>query len=154
MTLNSELLFSMKAPLLPPLDGGTSSAGHLLPILVADGGTFEGPRLSGRIVAGGDWFRMRNDGSGVLDVRLAIQTNDGAYIHLTYGGRLVVPPDLIPQVMDFANAQNVDPAKYYFRSLITFETGHPDYVWLNDVVAVGVGKVGHGGVSYDVHLIK
>lgn len=154
MTLKSKLLFTTSIKLAPPIDGGASPAGHLLPIYVTEG-TFEGPKLSGRVLpGGGDWFRMRADGSGVIDVRICLETKDGAIIHLVYGGRLVIPPALIPTVLDFEKADTVDPSNYYFRTLITFETGHADHAWLNNVVGVGIGRVGGGGVHYDVYEIE
>ena len=53
-------------------------------------GTFEGERLSGKILPGGaDWVRFRADGAMMIDVRLTLQTDDGAIIYLTYQGRFI-----------------------------------------------------------------
>jgi hypothetical protein len=50
-----------------------------------EGGTFTGPRLAGRIpAAGGDWLTRTTTGSR-LDVRLILETHDGATI--LYPGR-------------------------------------------------------------------
>ena len=49
----------------------------------------------------------------------------------------------------------VDPADYYLRGAPMFETaekGNP-YNWLNNVVAVSVGKQEALGVTYDVYQI-
>src|ERR1700733_7914533 len=54
---------------------------------VVFGGRFEGERLSGEVLDGGrDWQSVRPDGSLMLDVRLVLQTHDGALIAMTYKG--------------------------------------------------------------------
>ncbi|RJF94772.1 DUF3237 domain-containing protein [Oleomonas cavernae] len=151
--LQSELLFTVFAGLAPPIDIGPSGAGHMLPVYVT-GGSFTGPRLRGKVLpGGGDWLRLRADGSGAIDVRICLQTDDGATIFVSYGGRLVIPPEIFAQVMDFGAAQAVDPSRYYFRTNPLFETGSADYAWLNNVVAVGQGRIGDGGVTYEVFAI-
>ncbi|WP_395619029.1 DUF3237 domain-containing protein, partial [Sphingorhabdus sp.] len=51
------------------------------------GGHFRGERLNGTVLPGGnDWVINRNDGVMVVDVRLTLQTDDGALIYLTYQG--------------------------------------------------------------------
>src|SRR4249919_915332 len=51
------------------------------------GGSFEGERLRGRILSGGsDWQSLRNDGTTTLNVRLVMETDDGALIAMTYLG--------------------------------------------------------------------
>jgi hypothetical protein len=52
---------------------------------IVPGGTFEGERLSGRVLDGGsDWQSVRSDGSTLLDVRLNLETDDGALICMAY----------------------------------------------------------------------
>src|SRR3954471_8026005 len=57
-------------------------------VVTAMRGKFSGPKLNGTIanVAGGDWVVMRPDGSLKLDVRLVLQTDDGALVFMTYSG--------------------------------------------------------------------
>jgi len=50
-------------------------------------GHFEGPRLRGTVLpGGGDWTLLRGDGVLELDLRLTLETNDGALIHMTSFG--------------------------------------------------------------------
>src|SRR5437867_6490438 len=43
------------------------------------GGRFEGERLRGKILSGGsDWQSLRSDGAITINVRLVMQTDDGA----------------------------------------------------------------------------
>src|SRR5437667_3594786 len=47
-------------------------------------GHFEGPRLRGKVLpGGGDWTLLRGDGVLELDLRLTLETDDGALIHMT-----------------------------------------------------------------------
>ena len=104
-------------------------------IIEASSGTFEGERLRGTVVGpGGDWVTIRPDGSMKVDVRLLLQTDDGASILMTYTG---VATDRGARI----------------RTAPLFETADERYAWLNDVVAVGVGAIGDGTVTYDVFAV-
>ena len=51
------------------------------------GGEVEGPRPNGRIKpVGGEWFVVRPDGVGMLDMRATIETDDGATIFFDHQG--------------------------------------------------------------------
>jgi hypothetical protein len=100
-------------------------------------GSFEGDRLSGRVMDGGsDWLTLRPDGSLLLDTRLVLETADGAKIAMTYRGIRAGPHDILARL---ANGDPVDPAEYYFRINPLFDTADPNYDWLNRIVAVGAG---------------
>ena len=104
---------------------------------VVSGGTFEGDRLSGEVLDGGnDWLDLRDDRSTTLDVRLALRTNDGALIAMTYRGLRHGPAEVLARI---DNGEAVDPQSYYFRVSPMFETASETYGWLNRVVAIGVG---------------
>jgi hypothetical protein len=112
------------------------------------GGSFEGPRLKGRVLEGGsDWLLTRPDGATQLDVRLTLETHDGAIIGMTYRGYRHGPQ----AVMDRLNRGDaVDPGEYYFRIAPFFETASASYGWLNRIVAVGLGHRPPGGPVYRV----
>ena len=58
------------------------------------GGHFTGDRLNGTVLPGGnDWVINRHDGVMVIDVRLTLQTDDGALVYLTYQGRFLANAD-------------------------------------------------------------
>ena len=99
------------------------------------GGKFEGPKLSGTVVApGGDWVTQRADGSIKLDVRLTLQTHDDARILVTYSGIGIV----------------VD-GQLKARCAPLFETGDERYTWLNNIQAVGIGGLDGTAVVYDIY---
>ena len=112
------------------------------------GGTFEGLKMKGTVLPGGaDWIIGRPDGSTTLDVRIVLQTDDGATIGLTYRGMRHGPADVMAKV----NAgELVDPSLYYFRTAVFFETAAEKYDWLNRVIALGTGHRPPEGPVYDI----
>ena len=126
--------------------GATPNGGRRVGLVA--GGTFSGERLNGTILPGGaDWIIARPDGSTTLDVRIVLQTDDGATIGMTYRGLRHGPAE----VMDKVNkGEFVDPALYYFRTAVLFETASPQYAWLNGIIAIGTGSRPPEGPVYDV----
>lgn len=118
------------------------------------GGTFSGERLRGRVLpGGGDWGLFRSDGTLSVDVRSCLETNDQALICTTYAGRWRISPELLMRLGDPEQIDSVDPADYYLRTLLLFETAADKYAWLNDIVAVGVGQRTEKGIAYSVHEV-
>jgi hypothetical protein len=150
----TEHLFTMHADLKPSLDGGEGSLGRRMLNVVAQG-HFEGPDMRGELLPGtGDWMLIRRDGSMVIDARVTLKTDDGAIIHMSYGGRINVPPELLTDVRNPDKRHLIDPSLYYFRSTPVFETGATNYFWLNNIVSIGSGKLGQGrSVSYDIFRV-
>ena len=100
------------------------------------GGRFEG-KLSGKVLPGGaDWQIITANGVAQLEARYTIRTPDGALILVQNRGIRHAEPAILEQLYA---GELVDPAKYYFRSTPTFETGENSYAWLNRIVAVCSG---------------
>ncbi len=115
---------------------------------LVEGGTFEGERLCGTVLPGGaDWIIARSDGVMALDVRLALQTDDGALVGLTYRGLRHGPKDVMDRLV---RGEAVDPAAYYFRTVGSLETASAKYDWLNRLWFVGTGQRPPEGPVYDV----
>jgi len=111
-------------------------------------GYFEGPRLRGKVLpGGGDWTLLRGDGVLELDLRITLETDDGALINMTSLGIRHGPPDVIAAL---ARGASVDPAAYYFRTTPRFETGHPKYAFLNRLIAVSSGDRRPEGPIYTI----
>jgi len=104
-----------------------------LTIFPITGGSFEGERLRGKVLAGGgDWVTTRTNGMMTLDLRIALETDDGNLIHMTFTGIR-------------------DDASSYFRTVPRFETAAPRYAFLNRLLAVGTADIRPEG---PVHLIE
>jgi Protein of unknown function (DUF3237) len=115
---------------------------------VVPGGSFEGDRLSGKVLEGGsDWQTVRSDGSTTLNVRLVLQTTDAALIGMTYQGVRHGPADVVERI---ENGEVVDPASYYFRINPVFETASAKYGWINHILAVGSGHRQAEGPIYNI----
>lgn len=117
-------------------------------IAPVSGGSFVGDRLSGVVLAGGnDWLINRNDGVMLLDVRLTLETDDGAPIYLSYQGRFLAQPAVMAR---FAKGEALDPSEYSLAMTAKFECGDERYAWLNNVVAVGTGERTATGPIYTI----
>ena len=151
--IRAEFLFDIVVDLDPRLDFGRGPVGRRV-LFGAAGGAFEGPMLRGEVLpGGGDWALFRSDGTMLLDVRLTLRTDDGALVHMTYGGRYATPPDLRAEMADPDTRHRVDPSRYYFRTNPLFETGAEQYAWLNDIVCVGSGYLVQDGIAYKVFQV-
>jgi hypothetical protein len=84
---------------------------------------------------GDDWTIKRSDGVVELDLRITLEADDGALIHMTFEGLLDDPA----------------PGRPYFRTLPRFETSAPKYSFLNRMLAVGMGETSGDG---PVHRIE
>jgi hypothetical protein len=115
------------------------------------GGRIEGPRLKGRILPGGaDWQIVRTDGVIDLDARYAIETDTGARILVRSDGLRHGPPDVLAALH---RGEKVDPSRYYFRTVMRFETADPDLAWLNRILALGAGARDQLAVRLDVYEV-
>lgn len=145
-----ELLYDMRVELEPPQMIGQTPQGNRQVFYVRSG-TFEGPRMKGEVLpGGGDWFLLRPDNVGELDVRDTLKTHDGALIYATYRGIFSASQEAWQKIY---KGEPVDRDQYYFYTAPTFQTSAPDYLWLNRLLAVAVGSPVTGGVSYRVFAL-
>jgi hypothetical protein len=107
-------------------------------IFEVESGRFEGERIqaSAKGKANADWFLVGPEGTGTLDVRCLLETDDGALVLVQYHGRV----DLS------------DPGTTY--SAPRFETGDERYHWLNRIQAVGKGSLEGSTLTYDLFELR
>ncbi|MGH1457721.1 MAG: DUF3237 domain-containing protein [Paracoccaceae bacterium] len=116
-------------------------------IVPVTGGWFEGARLRGTVLPdGADWIRAEADHAKV-DVRIVLETDDGALIAMAYRGVHTITDAIKTRL---ASGEDVPASDYYFRTAPFFETAAPQYAWMNRMIAVGVGKRTATAVEYDV----
>ncbi len=133
----------------PQIVGATPGAYRRIGVI--PGGVFEGELLSGEVLDGGsDWQDVRSDGSVTLDARIVLKTVDGALIGVPYRGIRRGPPEIMERL---EKGEDVDPADYYFRVALSFETAAPKYAWLNNIAAIGIGHRLADGPVYSVFEI-
>ena len=116
-------------------------------IVAVTGGQFEGPRLQGTVQpGGGDWLVVDSKGVARLDVRVTLETDDGALIYVQYYGVGRDDPD----------KPDGDHSEYggrYFMTAPRFETGDERYYWINEIVCVGEGRRTEDGVAYQIYAV-
>jgi Protein of unknown function (DUF3237) len=102
------------------------------------GGTFEGPAIKGKVVAGGaDWQIIRADGFSELDTRYTLETDKGQLVYVQNAGMRHAAPAVMEKLL---KGETVDPKLVYFRTVPIFETAAPDLQWLTRSVFVGTGE--------------
>jgi hypothetical protein len=150
--IKTEYLMTVQAPLERyPIDSST------VIVNVKPGGWVKGPRIKGKIIPpGGDWLRIMPSGVARLDVRLLIETDDGAHVYMTYNGIFVTSKEVTDAL---ARGEVVTgKAVPYFVTAPTFETSSEKYGWLNGVQAVGKMvelKRGEGAyIKYDIFIVR
>jgi hypothetical protein len=148
-SVRSRPLFVLREQ-VPPLLVVGQTPNAFRRIGIVQGGSFEGERLSGEVVSGNDWQAVRTDSCIKLDVRLVLKTTDGALIVMTYQCLRAGPPSIIEKL---DKGETVDPASYYFRMNPLFETGSPQYDWINRIIAIGVGHRLADGPIYSIFEI-
>ena len=142
---------SLKVDLAAIFAIGDTGAGRRLVAPIA-GGKFEGERLSGSVLPGGsDWVTQQADGSAAIDVRLMLETVDGARLGLAYHGRFVGAPGLMQR---FVAGQPIDPGAFSLQTVARFETGDARYGWLNDAIIIGIGEQTDTGPAYQLYEIE
>lgn len=150
LELSTEHLFDMVVKLETPVVVGDTPKGNRQ-ILVGEGGEFQGKRMQGVILPNGaDWFLIRSDGVGELDVRVILQTIDNEKIYMNSTGFLHYPREKAKEVL----SGKARPEDYYLREKTVFETSSEKYGWLNSIVAVGTGWYQPGRVGMSIYEIK
>ena len=147
LPLTSEFLFRATLSVGAPQAVGTTRTGELR-IIPVTGGTIEGPALTGEVMPGtaADWLRVDPDGTAHMDVRLTIKTTEGQVVFMHYSG---IRTGKAPVLARLNAGEAVDPAEYYFRTAVRFETGAAPRGWRNRVRANGLGPRPPSGPTDD-----
>ena len=144
-------IFTIHAELAAMLHFGRTPSGERRVIGIL-GGSVHGPKLNGRVLPGGaDWQIVRGDGAADIQARYAIETDAGARILVSSEGLRHGPPAVMERL---ARGEPVDPALYYFRTVMRFETADRDVDWLNRILALARGQREARAVRLDVYEVE
>lgn len=137
MSLELVPLCTVDVTLREPIVIGAGPAGTRV-IGEVESAILRGDRVSGSMLgqAAADWLVV-NGTVGIVDVRVAFRTDDGALVFAQYRGR-----------MDLAAGGQV----VYVAP--TFETGDERYAWLNTVQAVGKGRLDGQHLVYEWYEVR
>ena len=147
--LQSDFLFTIRISVVDLCDIGATPFGTRHIDMLGEG-SFEGPKLRGVVIGGMDQKIFRSDGAMNPNVRLVLRTDDEALIYMTYTGIRHGSKEVMERI---ASGEEVDPSEYYLRNTPYFETSAPQYVWINRIVSVGVGRRMPDHAAYDIFEI-
>ena len=139
MTIDLIPLATVTIGLDPPLvvDGAPNGSRYIAEVShVALTGDRVNATLKGRAAA--DWLTLGADGTGTIDVRMLLETDDGALVFVQYHGRIDLSPG--GDAVAFAAPR--------------FETGDERYAWLNKIQAVGKGAFDGSGLVYEWYEVR
>lgn len=121
---------------------GMTPAGQRIVVGVRDG-RCEGERFkaSQRGESAADWLLIGPDGTAIPDVRMALRTDDGAFVYMEYKGRGDA-------------SKGLGSAPIY--TAVFFEVEDPRYAWMNKSLFVGKGTLDldSGQVKYEVFELR
>jgi hypothetical protein len=150
-TPHLDFVARVRVDLAPVQSAGVGPWGErrLVPIV---GGTFDGPRFRGEVLAGGaDWQVVHPNGMITVDTHYGLRTDDGALVYISTHGVRVASPEVAARIL---RGDAVDPGEYYFRIAATLETGAPAYSWLNERIFVASVVRHFAAVVYDLYAVS
>lgn len=134
-----------------PIEVGQTPAGlrRMIPIT---GGTVAGPRLNGKVMAGGADFQLILAGGtqAHLDARYVIELDDGSRVFVQNTALRVASLENSQRIM---NGQPVNPNEVYFRCQPKLEATTPEWAWLSESQFIGIGRRAPDGVYLSFYRV-
>ena len=134
-----------------PIEVGLTPAGlrRMIPIT---GGTVTGPRLNGKVMAGGADFQLILNGGtqAHLDARYVMELDDGSRVFVQNTALRVASLENSQRIM---HGQPVDPSTVYFRCQPKLEATTPEWAWLSESQFIGTGRRAPDGVFLSFYRV-
>ena len=134
-----------------PIEVGLTPAGlrRMIPIT---GGTVTGPRLNGKVMAGGADFQLILNGGtqAHLDARYVMELDDGSRVFVQNTALRVASLENSQRIM---HGQPVDPSAVYFRCQPKLEATTPEWAWLSESQFIGTGRRAPDGVFLSFYRV-
>lgn len=134
-----EFAFTVSIELTKPVWIEPTSMGATRAGVWAASGTFEGPRIRGRVLpmSGGDFPLVRPNGVIDFDARYFLEADDGTPIYLQSRGYRWAEGDAMARM---ARNEPVSPDEYYMRVAPKFDVPQGPHEWLGKHIFVGVAE--------------
>ena len=146
-----EHICDLAVTIAAPVEVGHTPAGlrRMIPIT---GGTVTGPRVNGKVLAGGADFQLILGGGtqAHLDARYVIELGDGSRVFVQNTALRVASLENSQRIM---NGQPVNPDEVYFRCQPKLEATTPEWAWLSESQFIGVGRRAPGGVFMSFYRV-
>ena len=135
----------------PPVEVGITPRGlrRMIPIT---GGTVSGPKLYGKVLAGGADFQLILGGGTManLDARYIIELTDGSRIWVQNTALRFASLENSQKLM---RGEPVNPEEIYFRCQPQLEAAAPQWAWLNESQFIGSGRRAPNGVFLSFYRV-
>lgn len=146
-----EHLCDLAVTIAAPVEVGQTPAGlrRMIPIT---GGTVTGPRVNGKVLAGGADFQLILGGGtqAHLDARYVIELDDGSRVFVQNTALRVASLENSQRIM---NGQPVNPDEIYFRCQPKLEATTPEWAWLSESQFIGSGRRAPDGVFLSFYRV-
>ncbi|MCE2781454.1 MAG: DUF3237 domain-containing protein [Comamonadaceae bacterium] len=146
-----EHLCDLAVTITAPVEVGLTPAGfrRMIPIT---GGTVTGPRVNGKVLAGGADFQLILAGGtqAHLDARYVIELDDGSRVFVQNTALRVASLENSQRIM---NGQPVNPDEVYFRCQPKLEATAPQWAWLSESQFIGNGRRAPDGVFMSFYRV-
>jgi hypothetical protein len=146
-----EHLCDLAVTIAAPVEVGQTPAGlrRMIPIT---GGTVTGPRVNGKVLAGGADFQLILGGGtqAHLDARYVIELDDGSRVFVQNTALRVASLENSQRIM---NGQPVNPDEVYFRCQPKLEATSAPWAWLSESQFIGVGRRAPDGVFMSFYRV-
>ncbi len=146
-----EHLCDLAVTISAPVEVGQTPAGlrRMIPIT---GGTVTGPRVNGKVLAGGADFQLILGGGtqAHLDARYVIELDDGCRVFVHNTALRVASLENSQRIM---NGQPVNPDEVYFRCQPKLEATTAQWAWLSESQFIGVGRRAPDGVFMSFYRV-
>ena len=146
-----EHLCDLAVTIAAPVEVGHTPAGlrRMIPIT---GGTVTGPRLNGKVLAGGADFQLiLGEGTQAhLDARYVIELDDGSRVFVQNTALRVASLENSQRIMQ---GQPVNTDEVYFRCQPKLEATTPAWAWLNESQFIGTGRRAPDGVFLSFYRV-
>jgi hypothetical protein len=146
-----EHLCDLAVTIAAPVEVGQTPAGlrRMIPIT---GGTVTGPRVNGKVLAGGADFQLILGGGtqAHLDARYVIELGDGSRVFVQNTALRVASLENSQRIM---NGQPVNPDEVYFRCQPKLEATSPEWAWLSESQFIGAGRRAPDGVFMSFYRV-
>ncbi len=135
----------------PPVEVGQTVAGlrRMIPIT---GGVVKGPRLNGKVLAGGADFQLILAGGtqAHLDARYVIELDDGTRVFVQNTALRVASLENSQRIM---RGEPVNPGEIYFRCQPQLEAAGEKWAWLAESQFIGSGRRAPDGVFLSFYRV-
>ena len=146
-----EHVCDLAVTIAPPVEVGQTVAGQrrMIPIT---GGVVKGPRLNGKVLAGGADFQLILAGGtqAHLDARYVIELDDGTRVFVQNTALRVASLENSQRIM---RGEPVNPAEIYFRCQPQLEAAGEKWAWLAESQFIGSGRRAPDGVFLSFYRV-